>query len=259
MAGRMTALLLLCILMGCTGAGEDETGARAPASSNFEAIDGYVPLFWDEDEGRLILKIDAFDAPFIYQSSLPRGIGSNDIGLDRGQLGDTRLVRFLRSGPRVLLVEDNLGYRALSDDPVERRAVDESFARSVIWGFDVASESGGAVLVDATAFFLRDAHGVAARLAEMGEGSYSADPNRSAIYLERTRGFPDNTEVEAIVTFGGRAEGPHLPTVTPDSTAVTVHIHHSFIRLPDDGYEPAAYDPRSGVIGMGWQRSGFVD
>ncbi len=259
MAERMIAVLLLGMLIGCSGAGNEQAGESAAKPDDFEAIDGFIPLFRDDDGGRLFLKIDAFDSPFIYQSSLPRGIGSNDIGLDRGQLGDTRLVRFVRSGPRVLLMQDNLSYRALSDDAGERRAVDESFARSVIWGFDVASESDGAVLVDATPFFLRDAHGVAARLAEMGEGSYSADLKRSAIYMDRTRGFPDNTEVEGIVTFGGRAEGPYLPTVAPDTAAITVHVHHSFIRLPADGYEPIAYDPRAGVIGLGWLQSGFLD
>ena len=256
MAERILAALLLCTLAACSGGSGSTSGT---SSGNLETLPGFLPLHWDESGGRLLIEIGSFDAPFIYQSSLPRGVGSNDIGLDRGQLGDTKLVRFVRSGPRVLLVEDNLGYRALSEDANERNAVAESFARSVIWGFDVESESGGAVTVDATAFFLRDAHGVADRLRGMNEGSYSADAGRSMIYLPRTRGFPDNTEVEAIVTFAGRADGAHLPTVVPDTTAVTVHIHHSFIRLPDDGYEPIAFDPRSGIIGMGWGRAGFFD
>ena len=255
MAERILAALLACMLAACS-AGDTPSGSD---KSDYESLPGFLPLYWDEAGGRLLVEIESFDTPFIYQSSLPRGIGSNDIGLDRGQLGDTKLVRFQRSGPRVLLVEDNLGYRALSDDADERNAVAESFARSVIWGFDVESESGDGVVVDATGFFLRDAPGVADDLRGMGEGSYTADASRSAIYLPRTRGFPDNTEVEAIVTFGGRAEGPHLPTVVPDTSAVTVHIHHSFIRLPDDGYEPIAFDPRSGIIGMSRARAGFFD
>jgi len=226
---------------------------------DYQAFDGFVDLWWDEGQGRMLMRIGAFDEPLLYQSALPRGVGSNDIGLDRGQLGATRVVRFLQSGPKVLLVADNLQYRALSDDDNERQAVAESFAPSVIWGFTDIDSAGDSTIVDATAFFLRDAHGVATRLAAMGEGAYSVDESRSAIYLPRTRAFPDNTEVEAIVTFVGQPTGEFLASVAPDPTAVTTHVHHSFIRLPDPGYEPLQYDPRSGVIGLGYQQSGFAD
>jgi len=225
----------------------------------YDAREGFVDVYWDEVEGRIFVRVDEFDAPFLYQSSLPRGIGSNDIGLDRGQLGATKVVRFLRSGPKVLLVEDNLSYRAESDNEDEQLAVGQSFARSVIWGFEDVDPDGDSTLVDATAFFLRDAHGVGAWLQELGEGSYSVDESRSAIYLEKTRAFPDNTEVEAIVTFAGEPTGPHLPTVVPDPRAVTVHMRHSFIRLPDDNYELLPYDPRSGVISLSWGNGGFAD
>ncbi len=188
-----------------------------------------------DGDGRLLMRIEQFDEPFIYQTSLPRGVGSNDIGLDRGQLGATKLVRFIRSGPKVLLIEDNLQFRATTDNPDEQRAVAESFARSVIWGFtDI--DASAAVVVDATPFFLSDSHGVAGRLQAGGEGSYTPDASRSAVFMPRTRAFPDNTEVEAIVTFVGKPEGRYLSTVVPDTSAVTVHVHHSMIRLPDDDY-----------------------
>ena len=233
--------------------------AEELALDDYEAFEGFVDAWWDEETGRLLLRVDAFDEPFLYQSSLPRGIGSNDIGLDRGQLGSTRVVRFLRSGPKVLLVEDNLQYRATSDNARERQAIDESFARSVIWGFTDIDSDDGSTIVDATAFFVRDAHGVATRLERLGEGTFRVDDARSAIYLPRTRAFPDNTEVEAIVTFVGEPSGQHLPTVVPDRNALTVHMHHSFIRLPDDDYEPLPYDPRSGVIGLRYDAGGYLD
>ncbi|MDJ0910934.1 MAG: zinc-dependent metalloprotease [Woeseiaceae bacterium] len=253
MKNRLIACLLLFGLAAC-GADND---AEPPAS--YERLDGFIDLYWDEDGGRLLIAVESIDEPFIYQSSLPRGVGSNDLGLDRGQLGQTRLVRFVKSGPRVLLVQDNLDYRAMSADTDERQAVSESFARSVVWGFDVVEERDGALLVDGTDFFVRDSHWLSARLQGQGEGSYSPDRSRSAIYMPRTKAFPDNTEVEAIVTFTGYPTGPHLPTVVPDSSSVTVHTHHSFIRLPEDGYEPIAYDPRAGVIGLGYGDRGFID
>jgi hypothetical protein len=248
----LVSTILVCLLLSCGNAPAE----NAPlALDDYRLFEGFVDSWWDEDSGRILLRIDAFDVPFIYQSSMPHGVGSNDIGLDRGQLGATKVVRFLRSGPKILLVEDNLRYRADSDSAAERQAIDESFARSVIWGFTAIEERDGATIVDATSFFVRDAHGVAARLVRLGEGTFRVDDSRSAIYLPRTKAFPDNSEYEAIVTLVGDATGQHLPTVMPDRNALTVHVHHSFIRLPDGNYEPLPYDPRSGVIGLG----GFAD
>lgn len=248
--------LALCLLL----AGEQTRAQQAPVVlSEYQSFEGFVDTWWDAAAGRMLVRVEDFDTPFIYQSSLPRGVGSNDLGLDRGQLGSTKIVRFIRSGPKVLLVEDNLKYRARSENAHERRAIEESFARSVIWGFTDIDSDSASTIIDATAFFVRDAQGLAARLATAGEGSYSVDESRSAIFLPRTRSFPDNTEVEAIVTLVGSATGPHLPTVVPDDTALTVHVHHSFIRLPDDNYEPLPYDARAGVIGMRYDDGGFSD
>jgi len=258
MTQRILACLALAGLAACAGTAATTTVGTATATPS-PGLDGFVDLHWDASTGRLSFAIDALDTPFIYQSSLARGVGSNDLGLDRGQLGATRLVRFRRAGNRVLLEQDNLHYRALSDDANESRAVAESFARSVIWGFEIADERDGTLIVDGTEFFLRDAHDLAARLSATGEGNYRPDASRSAIYLPRTKAFPDNTEVEAVVTFTGDPTGRHLPTVTPDAHSVTVHLHHSFIRLPEDGYEPLPYEPRAGVIGLEYGSPGFID
>ncbi len=251
-------LSLVALTAGC-GPAPDVAAPAEPETADYERMSGFVDLYHDEANGKLLIGIEAFDVPFLYQSSLARGVGSNDLGLDRGQLGDRHIVSFSRSGPRVLLIAENLDYRADSDNADERRAVAESFARSVLWGFDVVEERDGRVLVDGTAFFLRDAHGIGARLAAAGEGSYAADATRSSLYLPQTRVFPDNTEVEAIVTLTGKPEGVHLPTVVPDPTAVSVHLHHSFIRLPDEGYEPLPYEPRAGIIGLAYGEHGFAD
>ena len=250
---RSAALLLLAALGGCGGDADD-----VPASGR-QHLDGFIDLYLDSGDDRLLIAVESLDTPFLYQASMARGVGSNDLFLDRGQLGDAHVVRFLRSGAKVLLVADNLDYRAGGADVPEAAAVEQSFARSVIWGFEVVEDRGDHVLIDGTEFFLRDAHGLAQRLAAAGEGSYQADASRSAVYMPRTRAFPDNTEVEALVTLTGEPTGPHLPTVVPDARAITVHLHHSFVRLPDDGYEPLPYDPRAGVIGLSNNGRGFVD
>ncbi len=251
---RRTLLLILpAVLAAC---GQPPTSGNGDITSQlggFEHLAGFYDLYWDEKAGRLIVRVDAFDEPFLYQASMARGVGSNDLGLDRGQLGATKVVRFQRSGPKILLIEDNLDYRAQSDNVDEQAAVDESFAKSVIWGFEAIGESDGSVYIDATDFLIRDAHRIAARLAAQGEGTFKADASRSAIYMPNTKVFPDNSEVEAIVTFTGEPTGPWLRTVTPDAETFSVHLHHSLIRLPDDHYEPFAFESRSGFGGRDFQ------
>jgi hypothetical protein len=253
---RPWILLVALILVAC----ENVEPPISQQLASFEKLEGFLDMYWDESNGRLLFAVDAFNEPFLYQSSLARGVGSNDLGLDRGQLGSTRVVEFHRTGPRVLLIEKNLDFRANSGDVDERRAVEESFARSAIWGFESLGNVGDAVIVDATEFLIRDAHGISATLREKEEGEYATDPTRSGIYLPRTRAFPDNSEAEAIVTFAGQPTGQFLPTVVPDPTIITVHMHHSFVRLPDDDYDPLPFDPRAGLFGLDAENnSGFHD
>src|SRR5580693_1431620 len=168
-----------------------------------KAMPGFFNLYWDEKTGKLWLEIARFDEDFLYYDSLPAGLGSNDIGLDRGQVGRARVVRFMRIGPKVLLLESNLGFRAPGGSAAEQRAVRESFAESVLGGFVVGFEDKGRVLVDATEFFLRDAHGVSDTLKQTKQGDFKIDPARSAVYLPGTKSFPRNTEVEVTQTFTG--------------------------------------------------------
>ncbi|MEQ9563304.1 MAG: DUF5117 domain-containing protein, partial [Woeseiaceae bacterium] len=203
---RSLYLLGICLWLAACGQ-PNGAGGFVNEISGFERLPGFFDLYWDDAKGRLIIRIDELETDFIYQSSLARGVGSNDIGLDRGQLGATRIVSFQRSGPKVLMMEKNLGYRAVSTDIDELRAVDESFARSVVWGFDVLGEIDGDTYIDATDFLLRDAHGIGPWLEKAGEGTYQVDAKRSAIYLPRTKAFPDNSEMEAVVTFVGKPTG----------------------------------------------------
>ena len=259
----ITILLMVCAGFGAacggSGAGSPASGGDEIDVASLERRNGFIDLYWSENDGRLYLRIDTFDEPLLYQSSLARGVGSNDLGFDRGQLGSTKVVEFQRIGTKVLLVQQNLRFRASSDNVDERRAVDESFADSVIWGFEVSRQIDDGVLVDVTDFLLRDSHGISARLARGNEGTFGVDTDRSAVYLPRTKAFPDNTEVEALVTFSGVATGDYLPTVVADDNAFSVHLHHSFIRLPDDDYEPLPYDPRSGVFGLSFGSGGYLD
>ncbi len=224
----------------------------AEKTASAQKLPGYFNLYWDAKQGKLWLEIDKWSSEFLYQTSLPAGIGSNDIGLDRGQLGGTHIVRFERSGPKILLVQSNLEYRAVSDDADERRAVHDSFAESALWGFTAAAEENGRVLVDATDFFLRDTHQVPQTLRRTKQGTYHLDASRCAIYLPRTKNFPLNTEVEATLTFAGDDPGQWVRQVTPEPDSITVREHHSFVQLPPRGYKPRVYDPRSSFFGIAY-------
>lgn len=226
-------------------------GAIAARVAGLTRWDGFLPVAWDEREGKLLLEVPRPGEDLLYLVWLATGVGSNALGLDRGQLDETRLVRFERVGAKVLLVQPNLAFRAEAGSPSEQRAVSESFASSVLWSFPLLAESDGRLLVDATEFFLRDAHGVGARLREAQQGSYAVDAARCAPHLPRTRAFPRNTEVEATITLATKEKpGPLLASVTPTPEALTVRQHHSFVRLPDPGYRPRPLDPRAGFVAL---------
>ena len=258
-AACLFAILLLAAPPGWAQEPEDESDLPtiAEKTEGMTAMDGFMPVYWDADSGTLWLEISRFDTNVLYVSSLPTGLGSNPVGLDRGQLGTQRVVRFERTGPKVLMVEPNLDYRATTDNPDEREAVREAFAPGVVWGFEVAAEAadGAAVLVEATDFVVRDAHGVIQRLKETNQGSFSLDPSRSVPYLDNTKAFPQNTELTARLTFTTDGEpGAYVQRTAADPQAVTLRVRHSLVQLPDTStYTPRRFDPRSGLFYTSYQ------
>jgi hypothetical protein len=224
----------------------------AEKTAAMQSFPGFFTDYWDAREGTLWLRIEnaRLDTPFILYESLPSGVGSNDIGLDRGEPGESYVVHFERSGKQIFLVAENENYRAVTDDAEQRNAVRAAFPQSVLWGFEVAAEDGDALLIDATKFFLSDVHGVAAAIANAKQGKYKVEPTRSAIYLPRTKNFPENTDVESTLTFMGEDPGNFVKQVTPEPHAITVREHISFIQSPPAGFHTRAYDPRSGYFGI---------
>src|SRR3954462_5339003 len=218
-----------------------------------QKIDGYMPLYWQASAGKLFMEIGRFNEEILYPVSLPAGLGSNPVGLDRGQLGSSSVVSFERIGPKVLMTQPNYSYRAITSNEAEKRAVRDSFAQSVLWGFKVEAEENDRVLVDATTFFMRDAHGVVDRLRQAKQGRYRLDDSRSALYLPRTKGFPLNTEIETTLTFVAQLDedpGRFVRQTTPTPSAVTLREHHSFVQLPDLKYTPRKLDPRAPSFGI---------
>jgi hypothetical protein len=253
------ALCLIASIVSAQDSDKPQAGKTAPDKlptiaskvDKLQKIDGYMPLYWQASTGKLLMEIGRFDQELLYQVSLPAGLGSNPVGLDRGQLGESSVVTFERIGPKVLMTQPNYRYRAVTADEPERRAVRDSFAQSVLWGFKIEAEDGSRVLVDATSFFMRDAHGVVDRLRQAKQGRYKLDESRSAFYLPRTKGFPKNTEIETTLTFTTDEDpGRYIRQTTPTPEAVTLREHHSFVELPDSKYTPRKLDPRAPSFGI---------
>lgn len=222
-------------------------------TKSMKKMDGFFPFWYDAANGKIWLLVNKINSEFLYVNSLPAGLGSNDIGLDRGQLGDSRIVYFHKVGKKLLLIQPNYSYRASSADIQEQKAVAESFASSTLASFSIEAEENGTYLVDMSAFLLRDAHGVADKIRSMRQGSYAFNEARSAVYINNTRNFPMNTEFEAMISFvGGSDAGRLVRSVSPSTEAITVRMHHSFVQLPDNQYKPRNYDIRSGYFGKSY-------
>lgn len=246
---RLTAsVATIALVVGSVAAQEVTTAEQAV--DGLRKIDGFFPIYWDDNEGKVLIEVAEGRGSFLYHTSLAGGLGSNDVGLDRGLRGVTKVVAFKRIGRRVLLFEENLRFRATSDNEMERVAVREAFAPSVVHGFDVVGRTGSRLVIDATKFVVRDGMGIVRQLKDTGQGDFRLDEGRSAVNLDVLKSFPDNTEMEAWVTFSSDSPGSYVKDAAADPYAVTLRIRHSFIRLPDDGYVPRRFDPRSGYFGI---------
>ena len=219
-------------------------------TKNLEKKEGFINYYWDDIKGKLYLEIQSLDKELIYINYLSAGIGSNDIGLDRGQIGGTRIIKFIKIGPKILMVQPNYKFRALSENIEEIKSVNDAFARSTIWGFQIQAKSGTSYLIDATEFAMRDSHMVSSRLKRQNQGIFEIDNKSSSFDPRFSKNFPLNTEIESFLTFSGMATGKWLNSVSPSSESFSVRTRHSFIQLPDEGYSPRKFDPRAGYGAM---------
>lgn len=215
---------------------------------DLQKYEGYFDFHYNQAEDEIYLEVDKLETEFLYTHFLTSGVGSNDIGLDRGQLGGTAVVKFKKAGNKLLLVQPNQEYRAETENTAEKQSVAEAFAKSVLFGFEIKEEKDSTYIIDFTPFLMQDAHGVAERLKKGNYGTYKLEKSKSALSLERTKAFPENVEFEALLTFEGEPKGNTVNSVVPDSKNISVTQHHSFVKLPDNEYEKRLFDPRSGAI-----------
>jgi hypothetical protein len=230
--------------------------AQAPAASIATATrgmkkhEGFLNFYHDEKNGKIFLEIDKWAEEFLYFATLSKGVGNG--GPERGRAVSS-IAMFKNEGGKILLIEPVYEYRAVTDNQDVKKAVENAFAKSVIWGFTPAAIEGNTVLIDLTPFLLRDALNISNTItgSRRGEGAtgsgYRIDPTRSVIEMAHTKNFPLNTEFESIITFSGNVAG--RSNLAPDAGSITVNTHQSFVQLPDTNFKKRRFDPRS-AFGM---------
>ncbi|CAA9294276.1 MAG: hypothetical protein AVDCRST_MAG11-351, partial [uncultured Gemmatimonadaceae bacterium] len=245
------------VVAGCAPARPRRAAPAAPdpiaaKTAGMARRSGFVPVYVDAGGTKVLLELPGDSLRALLWVSEATGLGSNPIGLDRGASAEQYVARFVRRGERVLVVLENWRYRSSDTaNAAHQRSIEESFAPSTVAALPVVASAAGRVLVDATDLVLRDWIGVGEALSAGGQGSYSLARERSAVDSARTRGFADNTEIDAALTFAaaGRA-GRTVAQIVPAGESFTVRQHLSLVRLPDAGYRPRPMDPRVGFNGI---------
>lgn len=209
---------------------------------------GFYKFSYDDSSGKMLLEVPELKTDFLMVNAFGTGIGSNDIGIDRGKLQDVRIVRFEKHGDRILLVQPNMDFRAVSDNPSEVRAVEEAFAKSVIYGAKIEKKEGNTYFIDIAPLLLEDLNQVAVQLKESKQGAFKLDKQRSALFFDNIHAFPENVEFESILTFAGEPSGNWIKGVTPSPEYVSIRQHVSFIKLPDNQYTPRVFHPTCGYF-----------
>ena len=244
----------------------DDKTSLALRTVGLQRRDGFLPYYWDEKKGAILFELSpaVLGREFLYFTGLGSGIGSTEAFADRSSFGGGWVCRFRRVGMRVLLIQENTSFRAPNGAPELQHSVEYSFPTSVLASLPVEAEQDGTVLVNADSLLVRDAFdllsqlrrptravgGTMVREQSSKAADWRLDKDRSVIDLEHTGSFPLNTEVEALLTFATDSEGD---LNQPDPHALSVREHHSFVAVPDPGYEALEQDLRVGFITSSFQ------
>jgi len=241
------SLLSLITLAGCQPA--------AKTSDPLFGLDhraGFIDLYVDKNENKVLAKLPKADEEgvslrLIHTARLTAGLGSNPVGLDRGWGDSGKIIVFRKLGNKVIIEAENTLYRADPNNPLEERAVRESFARSFLASADIMSGSDG-LLIDLTDFLTSDVLNLQQYLKNRGEGNFSISKDRTLVDTANVFAFPDNVEMDVFFTLSSPKPGREFSTTAANGRDATLIQHHSFVRLPEEGYTPLEADPRTGAI-----------
>lgn len=256
---RKTATALAVGLMLSGQAGYALAADTAPKTyeqtvSGLTRQDGLLPIFADQDGGRVLMQLpvaqaDGVLAQVIHHTALRTGVGSAVTGLDRAQIGATNILAFRRIGKRIVAEFENPKYAAPNGSPDEQAAARDAFVGSTVWAGDIlATAPDGSVLVDISGFLTRDAMGIAETLKAAGQGTLRPVADLTLVDPAAAKAFPENLELEARLTFAVDGPGGELSRIAPDARLASFTVRHSFIRLPEPGFTPRVFDPRTGAF-----------
>ncbi len=212
---------------------------------------GFFNFSYTESSGKITLKIKEFDKEFLLVSYYASGLGSNDIGFDRGKIASQRLVQFKRFGNRVALIESNPFYKAVTDNVKEKKVAQDAFASAILFTFIIENENDG-VQIDITPLITEDLNNTVQNLKDQKQGNYKIDKTKSIVIPEEMHAFPKNIEFEAWMTIVGESSGEYIKSVAPTPEIVSLRQHLSFVELPDLNYKPRVYHPYSGYFAMSY-------
>ena len=216
--------------------------------------DGLLPVYVDKEKGRILVALPKADAAgvsgrFLYVTALKTGLGSAPVGLDRARISQSKILVFRRIGAKVIAEYENPRFVAANASADEQAAAHDAFAVSTVWAGKVEGLTpDGRVLVDLSSFLTRDVEDIAGDLQRSGERGYKIVPDLSVADPAAVKVFPENLEFEARQTFASDTPGPEVRNIAPDAKLLTLTIRHSLIKLPEPGYVPRVFDPRSGAF-----------
>jgi hypothetical protein len=228
--------------------------AAAPSPSALQgtvAQSGLLPVHVDNKGGRILLSLpapdrDGLSGRFLYVTALKTGLGSAPAGLDRALSGGSKLIAFRRIGKKLAIEVENPRFRATGAPAPEQAAARDSFAYSTLWMGDVTDTADGRQLVDISGFLTLDSVGIAQALKRMGEKGFALSKDLTVADPSSVKVFPENIEMEARQTFVSSEPGAEVNNIAPASGNLSFVVRHSFVKLPDAGYVPRRFDPRTG-------------
>ena len=259
MRGLAVFLFSVLALVWAGVAAADGAKSWGEATSSLTRTDGFLPFYADTNGSRILAAFpkpdeDGVSLRAIQATGLTAGLGSNPIGLDRGRANAGEIVAFRKVGEKVVAEIENWAYRASADNPLERKAVRDSFARSFVWSGEILGTGPeGELLVDLSTYLTRDTMDVRATLKQHPKGgAFQVSKDLSMPDVSAALAFPDNVEFDAFLTLTSDEPKAEVWATAADARSVTLVQHTSLVRLPDDGYTPRMFDPRSGAIDVGY-------
>jgi hypothetical protein len=204
-----------------------------------EKIDGLFTLHKKEDHLYAEIKPFQFDQPLLLPTTIARGIAN--AGMPVGD--DDMVLVFHKNGDKVQVIRRNIHFKAPAGTPLEK-SVKQNYTDSILMALPIVAVNpagGMSTLIDFSDIFLTD-------FAQLGLGFL--DRNRSSWH--RVKGFPNNMELEVEATFGGGGGGRGYGAIrggsdgVADHRGITVVIHYSLMKTPDQMFRPRVADDRVG-------------